>query len=111
MNMSIITDEQFNQFVDDSRWLHKNYNELINEFNLEYIAIRNHMIIAHHKEMNEFGHELRQLNIDRLDVVVEFVRDKKVKYKSCMLNAIRVLITIDTMYPHWLQRLTNPDVL
>jgi predicted house-cleaning noncanonical NTP pyrophosphatase (MazG superfamily) len=75
--MSIITDEQFNQFIDDSRWLHKNYNELIKEFNLEYIAIRNRMIVAHHKEMNEFERELKQYNIDRLDVVIEFVRDKR----------------------------------
>jgi hypothetical protein len=50
---SIVTDKQFNQFVDDSKWLHKNYNELVKEFNSEYIAIRNHMILAHSKEMNE----------------------------------------------------------
>jgi hypothetical protein len=74
---SIITDEKFNQFVDDCRWLHRNYNELIKEFNLEYIAIRNRTIVAHHKEMNEFERELKQLNIDRLDVVVEYVRDKR----------------------------------
>jgi glycerol-3-phosphate cytidylyltransferase-like family protein len=75
--MSIVTDEQFNQFVDDSKWLHKNYNELITEFNLEYIAIRNHMIVAHDKDMNGFERELKQRNIDRLDVVVEFIRDKR----------------------------------
>jgi hypothetical protein len=74
---SIVTDKQFNQFIDDSKWLHKNYNELIKEFNLEYIAIRNRMIVAHHKEMNEFERELKQLNIDRLDVVVEYIRDKR----------------------------------
>ena len=77
MNMLIITVERFNQFVDDSNWLLKNYNELINEFNLEYIAMRNHMIVAHRKEMNEFERELKQLNIERLDVVVEYIRDKK----------------------------------
>ena len=75
--MLIITVERFNQFVDDSNWLLKNYNELINEFNLEYIAMRNHMIVAHRKEMNEFERELKQLNIERLDVVVEYIRDKK----------------------------------
>jgi hypothetical protein len=75
--ISIVTDEQFNQFIDDSKWLHKNYNELITEFNLEYIAIRNHMVVAHGKEMNEFERELKQRNIDRLDVVVEFIRDKR----------------------------------
>jgi hypothetical protein len=75
--MPLVTDKQFNQFIDDSKWLHKNYNELIKEFNLEYIAIRNRMIVAHHKEMNEFERELKQLNIDRLDVVVEYIRDKR----------------------------------
>jgi hypothetical protein len=75
--MSINIDDQFNQFVDDSKWLHKNYNELIKEFNLEYIAIRNRMIVAHHKEMNEFERELKQRNIDRLDVVIEYIRDKR----------------------------------
>jgi hypothetical protein len=74
---SIVTDKQFNQFIDDSKWLHKNYNELIKEFNLEYIAIRNHIVVAHAKEMNEFERELKQLNIDRLDVIVEYVRDKR----------------------------------
>ncbi len=34
---SIITDEQFNQFIDDSKWLHRNYNELTKEFNGEYM--------------------------------------------------------------------------
>ena len=75
--MSIITDEQFNQFIDDSKWLQKNYNELIKEFNLEFIAIRNHKVVVHGKEMNEFERELKQRNIDLLDVVVEFIRDKR----------------------------------
>ena len=75
--MSIITDEHFNQFIDDSKWLQKNYNELIKEFNLEFIAIRNHKVVAHGKEMNEFERELKQRNIDLLDVVVEFIRDKR----------------------------------
>jgi predicted house-cleaning noncanonical NTP pyrophosphatase (MazG superfamily) len=75
--MPIITDEQFKQFIDDSKYLQKNYNELIKEFNLEYIAIRNHKVVAHHKEMNEFERELKQRNIAILDVVVEFIRDKR----------------------------------
>jgi predicted house-cleaning noncanonical NTP pyrophosphatase (MazG superfamily) len=75
--MSIITDEQFSQFIDDSKWLQKNYNELIKEFNLEYVAIRNHKVVAHSKEMNEFERELKQRNIALLDVVVEFIRDKR----------------------------------
>ena len=75
--MSIITDEQFNQFIDDSKWLQRNYNELIKEFNLEFVAIRNHKVVAHHKEMNEFERELKQNNIAILDVVVEFIRDKR----------------------------------
>ena len=48
--MSIITDEHFNQFIDDSKWLQKNYNELIKEFNLEFIAIRNHKVVAHGRD-------------------------------------------------------------
>ena len=75
--MSIITDEHFNQFIDYSKWLQKNYNELIKEFNLEFIAIRNHKVVAHGKEMNEFERELKQSNIAILDVVVEFIRDKR----------------------------------
>jgi predicted house-cleaning noncanonical NTP pyrophosphatase (MazG superfamily) len=55
----------------------KNYNELIKEFNLEFIVIRNHKVVAHGKEMNEFERELKQRNIDLLDVVVEFIRDKR----------------------------------
>jgi hypothetical protein len=74
--MSIVTHEQFKQFIDDSKWLQKNYNELIKEFNLEYIAIINHKVVAHHKEMNEFERELKQSNLPILDVVVEFIRDK-----------------------------------
>ena len=75
--MSIITDEHFNQFIDDSKWLQRNYNEIIKEFNLEFVAIRNHKVVAHHKEMNEFERELKQNNIAILDVVVEFIRDKR----------------------------------
>jgi len=75
--MSITTDEQFKQFVDDSKWLQRNYNELIKEFNLEYVAIRNHTVVEHHKEMNEFERELKQSDIAILDVVVEFIRDKR----------------------------------
>jgi hypothetical protein len=33
--------------------------------------------VAHNKEMNEFERELKQNNMDRLDVVVEFIRDKR----------------------------------
>jgi len=75
--MSIVTDERFKQFIDDSEWLHQNYNNLIKEFYLEYVAIKNHTIVAHNKEMHEFERELKQNNIDRLDVVVEFIRDKR----------------------------------
>ena len=75
--MSIITDEHFNQFIYDSKWLQRNYNEIIKEFNLEFVAIRNHKVVAHHKEMNEFERELKQNNIAILDVVVEFIRDKR----------------------------------
>ena len=73
----LITDEHFNEFIDNSRWLQRNYNELIKEFNLEFVAIRNHKVVAHHKEMNEFERELKQNNIAILDVVVEFIRDKR----------------------------------
>ena len=73
----LITEEHFNQFIDDSKWLQRNYNELIKEFNLEFVAIRNHKVVAHHKEMNEFERELKQNNIAILDVVVEFIRDKR----------------------------------
>jgi hypothetical protein len=75
--LSKVTEEQFKQFIDDSEWLHRNYNELIKEYYLEYIAIKNHTIVAHNKEMNEFERELKQNNIDRSDVVVEFIRDKR----------------------------------
>jgi hypothetical protein len=73
----LITNEHFNQFIDDSKWLQRNYNEIIKEFNLEFVAIRNHKVVAHHKEMNEFERELKQNNIAILDVVVEFIRDKR----------------------------------
>jgi hypothetical protein len=53
--MPIVTVDRFNQFIDDSRWLHKNYDKLITEFNLEYIAIKNHVILAHGKEMNDLN--------------------------------------------------------
>ena len=76
-DMSIINNEQFKQFIDDSKWLQRNYNELIKEFNLEFVAIRDHKVVAHHKEMNEFERELKQKNIAILDVVVEFIRDKR----------------------------------
>jgi hypothetical protein len=33
--------------------------------------------MAHAKEMNEFERELKQRNIDRLDVVIEYIRDKR----------------------------------
>lgn len=72
-----VTHDQFNQFIDDSIWLQKNYNELIKEFNLEYVAIKNHEVVAHNKEMNNFERDLKQLNIDRLDVVVEYIRNKR----------------------------------
>lgn len=75
--MSPVTDAQFNQFIDDSKWLQKNYNVLIKEFNLEYVAIKNHEVVAHGKEMNDFERVLKQLNIDRLDVVVEYIRNKR----------------------------------
>jgi hypothetical protein len=75
--LSIVTDERFKQFIEDSKWLRKNYNELIKQYYLEYVAIKNHTIVAHNKEMNEFERELKQNNINRLDVVVEFIRDKR----------------------------------
>lgn len=68
--MSIVTNQRFKQFIDDSRW-DKNYNELIKEFNLEYATIKNHSVVTHDKEMNDFECDLKQLNLDHLDVVKE----------------------------------------
>ena len=75
--MPTVTVDRFNQFIDDSRWLNKNYGKLLKEYNLENVAIKNHVVLAHGKEMNEFERDLKQLNIDRLDVVVEYIRDKR----------------------------------
>lgn len=77
--MSPVTDDQFNQFIDDSKGLQKNYNVLIKEFNLKYFAIKNHEVVAHGKEMNDFERVLKQLNIDRLDVVVEYIRTRETR--------------------------------
>jgi hypothetical protein len=38
-------EDELNEIDNDVKWLHGNYNELINQYNEDYIAIKNQNII------------------------------------------------------------------
>jgi Family of unknown function (DUF5678) len=75
--VSTIVDEDLEQLDMDSEWLHSHYDELLEKFNQEYVAIRNQQVIASANDLDELKQDLREKNIDYNNILVEFIRDKR----------------------------------
>jgi hypothetical protein len=75
--VSTILDEELEQFDRDTEWLRSHYDELLEQFNQEYVAIRNQQVIESAKDLDELKQELREKNIEPKDILVEFIRDKR----------------------------------
>jgi hypothetical protein len=76
-NMHTILDEELEQFERDTEWLHGHYNELIEKFNQEYVAIKNQEIIEHDINPDELKQKLKGKGIEPKNILVEFIRDKR----------------------------------
>ena len=76
--MSIVLgDEDLKEFEDDSEWLNSNYNKLIQEYDKEYVAIKNQTVIKHDKDLDKLKEKLNQDEIKLGTIFIEFIRDKK----------------------------------
>jgi len=58
--VSTILDEELEQFDRDTEWLRSHYDELLEQFNQEYVAIRNQQVIESAKDLDELKQELRE---------------------------------------------------
>jgi DNA polymerase III alpha subunit (gram-positive type) len=75
--MSLILDEELERFDKDTEWLHSHYDELIEKFNQEYVAINNQDVIEHDNSLEKLKQKLRERGIESTNILIEFIRDKR----------------------------------
>lgn len=75
--MATTLEEKLDEVDNEVKWLHANYNELINKHNQEFVAIKNEGIIEHAKELESLKVKLEGKGIKTSDVLIEFIRDKR----------------------------------
>jgi hypothetical protein len=74
---NILDEERAREFAEDVKWLHSNYNDLINTFNGQFVAIRNKTIIDHDENIDRLKEKLKQKGVETATILVEFIRDKR----------------------------------
>lgn len=71
-----IDEKEFAEFVEDSKYLHENYNIILKDYDQQYIAIKNKEIVAHSKDISRFKEQLEAKGIKVGSVASELIRDK-----------------------------------
>jgi hypothetical protein len=81
---SIISEQRVKEFTEDSKWLHtnyndliNNYNDLINNYNGQFVAIRNKTVIESDGNLDELKEKLQQKGIELASMLVEYIKDKR----------------------------------
>jgi len=53
-------EDELTEIDNDVKWLHGNYNELINQYNEDYIAIKNQNVIDHNDQLDKLKEMLEK---------------------------------------------------
>jgi Family of unknown function (DUF5678) len=73
--MSNVLDE-LEQLNNDVEWLHTNYRDLINQYNEEFVTIKNRKVIEHNKDLQLLKEKLKEKGIEASAILIEFIKDK-----------------------------------
>ena len=74
---TVLYAKRLKQFDEDVKWLHTNYNDLIDKFDREFIAIKKQQVIEHDGDVSKLKEKLKQKGIEPLTTLVELIRNKR----------------------------------
>lgn len=74
---TVLYTERLKEFDEDVKWLHSNYNDLIDKYDKEFIAIKKQKVIEHDGDVSQLKEKLKQKGIEPLTTLVELIRDKR----------------------------------
>jgi thioesterase domain-containing protein len=74
---TVLYAERLKEFDEDVKWLHTNYNDLVDKFEREFIAIKKQQVIEHDGDVSKLKEKLKQKGIEPLTTLVELIRNKR----------------------------------
>ena len=74
---TVLYAERLKEFDEDVKWLHTKYNDLIDKFDREFIAIKKQQVIEHDRDVSKLKEKLKQKGIEPLTTLVELIRNKR----------------------------------
>ncbi len=72
----MITEAEQKEFVEDTKWLHTHYDEILDKYNEQYIAIQHQSVLDSAKNIETLGDKLKKRNIKAQDVFIEYIKDR-----------------------------------
>lgn len=71
--------ETIKRIEEDNKWLQSNYEKIQEEFENEYVAIKDKNIVDRDKNFNALLRKLKKKDIDPAFILVEFIPKKGLK--------------------------------
>jgi Family of unknown function (DUF5678) len=75
--MTTVLDDELDEADKDTEWLHNHYNELVEKYDQQHIAIKNKDVIEKDKELDGLILKLKQKGVEPADVLIQFIRNKR----------------------------------
>jgi len=75
--MATMLEEELKELDADVEWLHSNYNDLMNKYNEQLVAIRNRDIIAHDKDSDKLKEKLKEKGFQPGEVLTKYISNKR----------------------------------
>lgn len=75
--MTTVLEDELYQLERDTKWLHAHYNELIDMYNEEFVAVKNEDVIRHEKDWERLKFKLEKIGIKPSEILIEYIRDKR----------------------------------
>jgi hypothetical protein len=57
---TVVYAERLKEFDEDVKWLHSNYNDLIDKFDKEFVSIKKQKVIEHDNDVSKLKEKLKQ---------------------------------------------------
>jgi hypothetical protein len=73
----VLDDNKLQEIYNDGEYLHRDYNELLEKYDQNYVAIKNQKVFKYAKTLEELKDLLQKENIQLGTIFIKFIRDKR----------------------------------
>ena len=78
------TEKTFSQFIKDSKWINRNYSELIEKYDHRWVAIREEKVRYYNKDFLKLLELMRKAGEDPAQWLVDYIHSEPIYY--CLQN-------------------------